>query len=331
MIRWLAGVVCLWLAGIAVTITPAIAHEVRPAYLQLQQTAEDQWAVSWKQPVLEGMRLKISPAFAGQDGKPCRWTPQSRENLAASTLERGILRCTLTGITIIGLDRTLTDVIVETKPLGEETATALLRPDAITLDLSRPVASPARAYFVLGIDHIVMGWDHLLFVIGLVLLIGMQWRLLGVITAFTAAHSLTLGLAALGFVGVPSRPVEILIAASIVLLGVEVVRHRAGRSSLIQQRPFLVAGTVGLIHGLGFAGALREIGLPEGTELLALLMFNLGVEAGQLAVIGFLLALLFMLRKLATTRAAHVEIFAAYALGTIGTYWMLERIGQYFA
>lgn len=99
----------------------------------------------------------------------------------------------------------------------------------------------------------------------------------------------------------------------------------------IQERAFLVAGTVGLIHGLGFAGALREIGLPEGTELLALLMFNLGVEAGQLAVLGLLLALLLVLRKLATTRAAHVEIFAAYALGTIGTYWMLERIGQYFA
>lgn len=322
----------LWVLAILIVlaaVAPASAHEVRPAYLALEETQPDAWQVIWKQPVLSGKRLKLTPKFSASGGQDCGWTVEERDNLDATSVERGNLSCTLSMISIEGLDRTLTDVIVELRPLSGEVTTTLLRPDANELDISAPAQSPTAAYFAIGVEHIVFGWDHLLFVIALVFLIDGKRRLLGVITAFTLAHSLTLGLAAMGVIGIPSRPVEILIAASIVLLGVEILRKQQGESSLLIQRPYLVAIIVGLLHGLGFAGALSEIGLPEGNELLALLMFNLGVEAGQIAVILVTVIILATLPLLHRHSAFRTETFAAYALGSIGMFWVIERLAQY--
>ena len=329
MIRWLAALV------LALALFPQIAaaHEVRPAYLSVTETAPGEWDVVWKQPILSGKRLKIAPSFAGVQGEalePCAWEAEERENLAASTVERGALRCALATVTIEGLDRTLTDTIVDLKPLEAEPVTALLRPNDRTLDLRAPAGSPTGAYLTIGVEHIVLGWDHLLFVIGLVLLIDNWRRLVLVATAFTLAHSLTLGLAALGVVGVPSRPVEILIAASIVLLAWEILRKARGQEGLVVRRPYLVAIVVGLVHGLGFAGALSDIGLPAGTELLALLMFNLGVELGQIAVIALVLALLWLAARFRPHIVPVAKRVIAYGIGAIGMFWMIERLGGYW-
>ena len=329
MIRWLVALV-LMLAALA---QPAAAHEVRPAYLSATETEAGTWDIVWKQPVLSGKRLKIAPEFAAADGDalaPCAWEAEERENLAAATIERGTLNCAIASVTIDGLDRTLTDVIVDVRPLEAEPVTALLRANDLTLDLREPAGSPAGAYLTIGVEHIVFGWDHLLFVIGLVLLIDNWRRLVLVATAFTLAHSLTLGLAALGVVGVPSRPVEILIAASIVLLGWEILRKQRGQEGLVIQRPYLVAIVVGLVHGLGFAGALSNIGLPAGTELLALLMFNLGVELGQIAVIALVLLAMWAMARARAELVPTTQRVVAYAIGAIGMFWMIERLGGYW-
>ena len=326
---WLALAICF-----AAAAQTSLAHEVRPAYLAAEETAPGEWRVTWKQPVLEGKRLKLDPIFleAKEGGQsPCPWVPETRENLASTTIERGRLQCQLEAVRIDGLERTLTDTIAEIRPAGKAALTALLRPDRRSIDLSEPDGAGASLYLAIGIEHIVFGWDHLLFVIALVILIGQWRRVVGVITAFTLAHSVTLGLAALGFVGIPSRPVEILIEASIVLLGWEILRKQAGEASLVTERPYLVAIVVGLIHGLGFAGALAEIGLPKGTELMALLLFNIGVELGQIAVILAVLAALWALGKAAYAWQASVIKIAAYCLGAIGMFWMIERLAQYWA
>lgn len=325
MIRLLAA--CCAVLVFAISAVTLRAHEVRPAYLLVQESAPGAWDVTWKQPLLEGSRLKIAPDFRG-DGA-CDWQPLSQENLGTSVVERGMLSCAIDSITIAGLERTLTDVIVDFRPLEGEKRTALLKPDARTLDLGAPPQSPAAAYLALGVEHILLGWDHLLFVIGLILLVPGRKRLIGVATAFTLAHSVTLGLAALGFVGVPSRPVEILIAASIVLLALEIIRIRQGKTSLVIERPYLVVLVIGLVHGLGFAGALSDIGLPQGTELLALLMFNLGVELGQIMVIAAMLAILALLLRFRPALHSPFQTSCAYVLGAIGTFWVIERSVQY--
>ncbi len=321
--RFLAVILASWFC-----MSAAAAHEVRPAYLSIEETGQDTWTVVWKQPVLEGKRLRIEPVFRSADSV-CPLTLDTRENLQSSTVERGTMSCAVDGITLAGLEHTLTDVIVEIRALGEKPATILVQPSDPVIDLTEPTRSPANAYFMLGVEHIVFGWDHLLFVIGLILLIESRHRLIGVITAFTLAHSLTLGLAALGVIGIPSRPVEILIAASIILLGIEILAKQRGQASITVRYPYLIAVVIGLVHGLGFAGALSDIGLPDGTELLALFMFNIGVEAGQVTVILAVLLVLGIAARIRPAIAGKAELVAAYALGTIGMFWVFERLAQY--
>ena len=154
-------------------------------------------------------------------------------------------------------------------------------------------------------------------------------QILGVATAFTLAHSITLALAAFGLLNIPIRPVEILIAASIVLLGVEVMRKRHGHKSLATERPYLISFAIGLIHGCGFASALSEIGLPKGTELLALLLFNIGVELGQFAIVGLTILALFMIAKLGKSALRRTETFLTYGLASIAMFWVIQRMSDY--
>lgn len=190
----------------------------------------------------------------------------------------------------------------------------------------RGYAEVARAYFVLGVEHILTGYDHLMFVFGLLFLVGFNRRLVGTITAFTLAHSITLASSALGWLTLRSPPVEATIALSIVLVAAEAL-HR--RHTLARQWPALVAFLFGLVHGLGFAGALKDIGLPEHHLLTALLTFNLGVEAGQLTVVALAFVLFQATRYV--PRLALLRVPALYAIGAVAAYWSIERVVQIVA
>ena len=186
----------------------------------------------------------------------------------------------------------------------------------------------ASDYFVIGTEHILFGWDHLLFVIALVLLVRSGWAVVKAATAFTVAHSITLVATTLGLTGLPSRPVEALIALSIVFLAVEVIRmlRDPEHKTFTRRAPWLVAFAFGLLHGFGFAGALADIGLPQGEIASALVAFNIGVEAGQLLVIAVLMALLSaMTRTIPKIETPAIRI-ATYAIGITGSFWLIERV-----
>lgn len=304
----------------------ASAHEVRPAYLSLTETSPAEFTVTWKQPVLDGRRLKIKPAFP----KGCTQSAPMADRKGATITERSVLSCPLTDgeIVLEGLERTLTDVFAEINYLSGETRTALVKPSDPRITLGGKASSAAKHYLWIGVEHIIYGWDHLLFVIGLTLLVARR-QILGVATAFTLAHSITLALAAFGLINIPIRPVEILIAASIVLLGVEIMRKRQGHKTLATERPYLISFAIGLIHGCGFASALSEIGLPKGTELLALLLFNIGVELGQFAIIGLTIFVLIAIAKIGKNALRRTEVFLTYGLASIAMFWFIQRMSDY--
>lgn len=308
----------------AVSFTGASAHEVRPVLLSLTETAPQSFDVMWKQPVLEGKRLKIKPILP----EGCEETAAHKISQAGSTaIEAWSVSCAMTDglIKLEGLERTLTDAFVQISYLENDPISAVLKPSAPTLDLSRPVPNAAGAYMKIGVEHILFGWDHLLFVMGLVFLVRGR-KIIGVATAFTVAHSITLGLAAMGWLRVSTAIVEILIAMSLVLLAVEILRARQGKDSLSVRRPYLISFVIGLVHGCGFAAALASIGLPKGTELLALLLFNVGVEIGQIAIIALLVAILWLGAKAVKDWRKHTELLASYFIGTIGVFWAIQRI-----
>jgi hydrogenase/urease accessory protein HupE len=193
----------------------------------------------------------------------------------------------------------------------------------------------AGTYLALGVEHILLGIDHLLFVLALLFLVGNWPRLIGTVTAFTLAHSLTLAAATLGWIRLPTAPVEAVIALSIVFVAVEILHARRGRAGLAARLPWVVAFVFGLLHGLGFASALRDIGLPEHAVPLALACFNVGVELGQLLFIGGVFGLLWLLRLLVVRpvagatgpwqRAERFSVPTAYVVGTVAMFWVFER------
>ena len=245
-------------------------------------------------------------------------------------------------IAIEGLSATFTDVLVRVQDLAGTTHTDRLTPTKRVVRRSRPqpgAGEVAVTYLRLGIEHILGGVDHLLFVLALVILVR-EWRRVAItVTAFTIAHSITLAAATLGFVHVPARPVEATIALSIVLVAVEIVNARRGRPSLTARWPWLVAFAFGLLHGFGFAGALSEVGLPQHAIPLALLFFNLGVEVGQLAFVALVMALAWWVPRVMERLApvgqdwtqARVDVAAAYVIGTLAAYWLIERTIEFWA
>ena len=191
--------------------------------------------------------------------------------------------------------------------------------------------SAAKRYTGLGVEHILLGIDHLLFVLALLLIVQGPWMLVKTITAFTLAHSITLGLATLGFVNVPPRPVEAAIALSIVFLCVEIVHAHQGRVGVTYRYPWVVAFAFGLLHGLGFAGALSEIGLPPSEIPLALLFFNIGVEVGQLMFVAAVLVLAWVIKQIQLAGDVWTRVVPAYGIGTLATYWFMQRLAVIFA
>ncbi|NJN51240.1 MAG: HupE/UreJ family protein [Gammaproteobacteria bacterium] len=318
--RLLAGLMCIVAGAVS-------AHEVRPGYLEIR-AVEQGYEVLWKAPMRDGMVLPIAPVLPDQ----CRdLRAPSRQSVAASLIERRHIDCGEAGleggvIRIEGLATTLTDVVVRIDT-PEHVETLMLKPDRPQFVVAEVAPSTRIAwdYFVLGVEHILLGIDHLLFVFGLLLIVSGPWQAIKTITAFTLAHSMTLAAATLGWVAVPQGPVEAVIALSIVFLALEVLRIRAGHPSLAAAKPWLVAFTFGLLHGFGFAGALAEVGLPRADIPLALLFFNLGVEAGQLAFIAVLLAMRAIWQLLRMGDLARFAPAAAYGVGCLASYWVIDR------
>jgi hydrogenase/urease accessory protein HupE len=234
-------------------------------------------------------------------------------------------------ITIDGLAATYTDVLVRIARADGTTQAARLSPDNPTLEVTESPSSIATAttYFRLGVEHIITGFDHLLFVLALLLLIGNVRTLIETVTSFTVAHSITLAFAALGYSRVPQPPVEALIALSIMFVAAEIIRKQRGRSDLAGAYPWLIAFLFGLLHGFGFGGALREIGLPQKDVPLALFTFNLGVEAGQLMFIAVVLALATALRLIVKTGTQRMRVATAYAIGAVSAFWFVERLAGF--
>lgn len=335
MIR-LIGLVCLALLGVGAA-PQAQSHALDPGYVDLRPVAGDAIRVVWRVPDVQGQPMEISlrlpetctavtPPALRQDGRAwgATWVTECPGGLAGGTIE------------IEGLDATGTDVLVRYVVDGQARASRLT-PDAprLTIPAVPGAFDVLTSYFPLGMDHILEGIDHLLFVLALLLLIPDRWRLLGAITAFTVAHSLTMAAATLGWLTLPGPPVEAVIALSIMFVASELVQRRPGAERLSERFPWTVSFSFGLLHGFGFAGALRDIGLPETDVPLALFAFNLGVEAGQLAFVAVLLAMGWALRRIwagastAFAPGATAAVVTAYAIGGVSAYWFIDRVAGF--
>lgn len=301
----------------------AAAHEVKPAYLDIEQTYEAEFKIVWKQPVTDGKRLRLEPVFP----EACQASALEISQTSQTYIERYQLACDLQSGTlrIAGLERTLTDVFIRLKRSGEPSIHAVLRPSDRTFELGSGGDDGHRDFLRFGVEHILLGYDHLLFVIGLVLITRARHLPLTV-TAFTLAHSLTLAGSVLTNADIPQTPVEIIIAMSLVFLAREALEHLQDRRRPQSLKPWFVAFLFGLIHGLGFAGALRETGLPQDERGLALLYFNIGVEIGQLAFVLVLLIIGAILARLLPRLFRHVQTGGAYLIGVAGAAWMIQRL-----
>jgi hydrogenase/urease accessory protein HupE len=324
----------LWV-GLLGAMPGARAHDARPAYLEITETVPGRYALLWRTPLLSGQPLPVRLALPGDVRNV---TEPARRELPDSAIERWLVRADggLAGrrIDFVGLQGTITDVLVRIQTLDGLHSTTLVRPSQpwIEVEAKQGPLAVAGAYILHGIEHILFGFDHLLFVLALVLIVQDRRVLLWTITAFTLAHSITLSLAALGFVHVPGPPVEATIALSIVLLAYEIIRIGWSEPSLTARWPWAVAFSFGLLHGFGFAGALTELGLPQGDVPLALFSFNVGVELGQLAFIAAVLGAMALARRLPLPVLAERYAVPAttYALGGLAAFWFVERVAGFW-
>ena len=322
----------------------AHADEIRPGYLEMRQTAPDTYSLLFKIPA-RGDDLRLGIYVKLPEGTTDVTPPLARFVGGAYTERRTIRRSGgLAGqaVAIEGLSATSTDMLVRIESLGGATQTERLSPTRTTFVVQVVPGSweVARTYLGLGVEHILFGFDHLLFVLVLVILIR-DWRRVALaVTAFTVAHSVTLAAATLGLVNVPGPPVEAAIALSIVLVAVEIVNARRGIPSLAARWPWLIAFCFGLLHGFGFAGALAEVGMPDHAIPIALLFFNLGVEVGQLAFVAAILVTSELLRRALALRfepapiqraADWLDVTAAYAIGALAACWLIQRTSAFFA
>ena len=311
------------------------AHEIRPAFLSISdvspETGPATFQVLWRVPNSgEGIPLTIFPIFPEhcknssdvlewQDGivKASKWSIRCPGGLAGSEIEIG------------DLDAAVTDVLAQFKRSDGTTQIARVTPTStrFTVTESESWLEVASTYTSLGVEHILFGIDHLLFVLALLMIVPGRRMLIMTITSFTVAHSLTLAASTLGWAHIPQKPVEAVIALSIMFVAMEIVHWREGRPGLTRRKPWIVAFVFGLLHGFGFAGALFEIGLPENAIPLSLLFFNVGVEIGQLIFVGFVLLAWAILKRF--TIPEWSWRLAAYAIGTVAAFWTIERISGF--
>ena len=338
MIPRLAALLALVL--LALCPAPGRAHELDPGYLDLSRLGGENWRVFWKVPQAAGRPMDLvavlpdgctpreppgAPRFDGRS-YVWQWAASCPDGMAGRT------------ITIRGLESTRTDVLVrfETEAGGAQTERLTSSQTSLIVPQSLDTLDVLQTYLVLGVTHILEGADHLLFVFALLLLIR-DWRtLVGAVTSFTVAHSLSLAAATLGWVVVAAPPVEAVIALSIMFLAAEQLRPGEAGLRLTARFPWVVSFAFGLLHGLGFARALLDIGLPEGDVPLALFAFNLGVEVGQLLFIGAVVALAFALRRLVPpllpavlTRGRPAQRLLGYGIGSVAAFWFVARVAAF--
>jgi hydrogenase/urease accessory protein HupE len=326
------------IAGLLLTILlaapPCSAHEARPAYLELKETAPGRFTVLWRTPVLSGMRLPIVVTIPGVRNLKDPTT----EELADSLVERRWIEAGPKGlagkrIEFTGLQLTITDVLVRVEMLDGRKWTTIARPSQpwVEIGASQTLLEVAGTYIVEGVRHILFGADHMLFVLGLLLIVKDRWMLLKTVSAFTLAHSITLAIATLGYAEVPVLPLNAAIALSILFLGPEIVRSWHGETSFTIRNPWAVAFVFGLLHGFGFASALTGAGLPRQELPLALVSFNVGVELGQLGFIALILALENSFRVLEVRWPRWVQALPGYTVGSLGAFWTVQRLVVLFA
>lgn len=320
---------------VAVTLLPmfAHAHEMRPGYLEIRESAVDTYDVLWKVPAKgEGMRLGLYLRF---DDDVRVVTETAAAFVGASHVQRIRIQRDggLTGTTVQvgGLSASMTDVLLRLERLDGTEITHRITPDEprYVFEAEPSSGQVAFTYLALGVEHILSGVDHLLFVFALLMVVAGWRRLVGTVTAFTVAHSITLALASLGFVRVPGPPVEAVIALSIVFVAAEIIRSRQGNPGLTARLPWVVAFTFGLLHGFGFAGALSEIGLPQTAIPLALFSFNVGVEIGQLLFIAAVMTVYAIGKRLNPTPPEWAWRIPTYAIGGLAAFWVIDRVAQF--
>ncbi len=332
MMRTLTSIITLLLLCVGLS-SQAFAHESQPGLLQLTQQDTSRYEVIWRAPIYYG---KPHPASLQL---PANWKtvghPTTRQ-LADSALHQRVVEIDTPSIhgSVIrfpGLEATITDVLVRVEFVDGTHFSTILKPDQpwVSIEGQRSAWQVAWDYTLLGIEHILSGIDHLLFVLALLLIVSGVRRLVWTVTSFTLAHSITLAAATLGWVWVPGPPVEAVIALSILFLTSELMKVNRGESSLTATYPWLVAFTFGLLHGFGFAGALSQVGLPHNEILLALLMFNVGVELGQLMFVMLMLAIIVALSRLRVQWPAWSQQLPAYAIGSMAGLWFIQRVSGF--
>lgn len=310
----------------------AIAHELQPGFLQLTESTPHQYDVLWKQPTSLGQPLRLTPVFP----TTCKASSAAQsEVLPQSWVWRMRLSCAdgLAGqtLSIEGLEAFATDVLLRVEHADGKIETHLIKPVDPSVSLNSAAQARGRwTYLTLGIEHIALGIDHLLFVLGLLLIVGNRWMLIKTISSFTVAHSITLAIATLAKIQLPAAPLNAVIALSILFLAPEVVRVWRGQSSLTIRQPWLVAFLFGLLHGFGFASGLASLGLPHDEIAPALLLFNIGVELGQLAFVVLVIAMQAAFRVLKINWPRWAEMIPAYTLGSLGAMWTIQRVSLLF-
>jgi hypothetical protein len=307
----------------------AHAHDVRPAYLEITEQPRGELVIVWKTPASGSNASSAqAPRFSTGWTQGAPATARGGEALTR-TWRIPVPHAPLAGvsITIPGLESGMTDVLLRVVFAGGGDLTRVLRPAEPSFTLPGSAqGAPVHEYLRLGFTHIWGGLDHLMYVFGLVLLVRTPKLLLQTITGFTLAHSVSLAAAALGAVHVPAPPVEAVIALSIVYVAVELLRAREGKPGLAARAPWLVSTSIGLLHGLGFAGALSEVGLPAGAIPQALLLFNVGIELGQVAFVALVLAAGHALVRLLPQTTHSLRWLPPYAIGSFASFWVIERI-----
>lgn len=322
----------VFLASLCLSLAPSFCDEVRPAYLEVREIVPGDYTVLLKTPMRGDARLSLHATFSGHtqnvtpaatrttgDAAVQTWRMHTSEPLAGQT------------VGISGLDDTVSDALVRIQFANGNAWVQRLTPQRPTavIPSQQSAWGVAAVYLKLGIEHILTGFDHLLFVLALFIISRTMWLLVKTVTAFTLAHSITLVLATLGFIHVPSKPVEAVIALSIVFVAAEIVRARQGRAGLAAHAPWIVAFTFGLLHGLGFAGALSEVGLPRGHIPMALLFFNVGVEIGQLIFVGAVTVLVMIIRWSRVRLPHWIEMLPPYAIGSVAMFWVIQRVASF--
>jgi hypothetical protein len=310
--------------------TLCIADEIRPAMLEITERDNGWVEVTWKVPVLQDGPLPLTPVLPQflEPVGPGSGRPVPGAWVHYSSFRSGARSLTGSEITIDGLNGIATDVMVRITLNDGTVHSAMLRSGNVSFTIPEQATRTelAISYWQIGTIHILEGFDHLLFLLTLLLIVTGIWPLLKTVTAFTLAHSLTLALATLGLVNIPPRPTEAVISLSIVLLAVEVVRKNQGELTMSERFPWLVAFTFGLVHGLGFAGALSEIGVPQNEVPLALLMFNVGVETGQVMFVVAVSLVLAGLHRMHSHSALTLARATPYVIGGVAAFWTIQRV-----